>query len=357
MEILNKQKLLDLVDGAAIFSAGGGGAPELGYGIIEKLVNEGYEVKLVKTEEVPEDAILVNFACVGATSAVGYDNDAAVKTLKTLEEHVDKKFFGVVPVELGGFNTLVAVDVAARCGLPVVDADGARRAVPEVHLKVYTIDDIPLAPMAIADLYAQNIILVKKTANSKAAERIARTLTNEWGGTAYTARRIITGRQVRYSPIQETLSNSIKIGELLRTSENPLETVLAETGGYKLFVGRVVKVSRKTAGGFTWTDIYMRGKGEFEDSTFIFRAKNEVLVAYRNGKLAGMGPDIITPVDLQTGKCISAERLYELRELAIIGIKAPEKWRTEKGLELWREVLQRSGVIEDYIPIENLVET
>jgi len=27
-------------------------------------------------------------------------------------------------VELGGFNTLAAVDVAARCGIPVVDADG-----------------------------------------------------------------------------------------------------------------------------------------------------------------------------------------------------------------------------------------
>jgi len=262
----------------------------------------------------------------------------------------------VVPVELGGFNTLVAVDVAARCGLPVVDADGAGRAVPEVHLKVYTIDDIPLAPMAIADLYAQNIILVKKTANSEAAERIARMLANEWGGTAYTARRILIGKQVRYSPIQETLSKSIKIGELLRTSDNPLEAVLTETGGYKIFVGRVVKVSKKTAGGFTWIDVYMRGKDEFEGSTFIFRAKNEVLIAYRDGKLAGMAPDIITPVDLQTGKCISAERLYELRELAIIGVKAPEKWRTEKGLELWREVLQRSGIIESYVPIENLAE-
>jgi len=356
MKILDKENLLSLVDGAAIFSAGGGGAPELGYGIVEKLVNEGYKVRLVKTGEVPQDAILVNFACVGATSAVGYDNDAAVKTLKTLEEHVDKKFFGVVPVELGGFNTLVAVDVAARCGLPVVDADGAGRAVPEVHLKVYTIDNIPLAPMAIADLRAQNIILVRKTADSKAAERIARTLANEWGGTAYTARRIITGKQARYSPIHGTLSNSIKIGELLRTSENPLEIVLAETGGYKLFAGKIVKVSKKTAGGFTWTDVHMRGKGEFEGSTFIFRAKNEVLVAYRNGKLAGMAPDIITPLNPKSGKCVAAERLREGEEIVIIGIKAPEKWRTEKGLELWREVLQKSGIIESYVPIENLAE-
>ena len=356
MKILDKENLLSLVDGAAIFSAGGGGAPELGYGIVEKLVNEGYEARLVETEEVPEDAILVNFACVGATSAVGYDNIAAVKTLKTLEEYVDKKFFGVVPVELGGFNTLVAVDVAARCGLPVVDADGAGRAVPEVHLKVYTIDDIPLAPMAIADLHAQNIILVEKTADSKAAERIARILASEWKGTAYTARRIITGKQARTSPIQGTLSKSIRIGKLLRTTENPVEAVLSEIDGYKLFTGRVARASKRTAEGFTWVDIYMRGIDEFEGSTFIFKAKNEILVAYRDGKLAGMAPDIITPLNPKNGKCVAAERLREGEELVIIGIKAPEKWRTEKGLELWREVLQRSGIIESYVPIENLAE-
>lgn len=356
MEILDKGKLLDLVDGAAIFSAGGGGASELGYGIVEKLVNDAYEVRLVTTEEVPEDTFVVNFACVGATSAVGYDYEAAVKTLRALEKYVGRKFFGVVPVELGGFNTLVAVDVAARCGIPVIDADGAGRAVPEVHLKVYTIDDIPLAPMAIADLHAENIVLVEKTADFKAAERIARILSSEWSGTAYTARRIITGKQVRASPIQGTLSRSIRIGRLLRTSENPMEALLAEIGGYKLFFGRVIKVSKKTAGGFTWIDTYIKGMNEFEDSTLIVRVKNEALVAYRDKKLAAVAPDIITPVDPKTGKCVPAERLREGRELAVIGIRAPEKWRTEKGLELWREVLQRSGITEDYVPIENLME-
>ncbi len=72
----------------------------------------------------------------------------------------------MIPVELGGFNTLAAVDVAARHGIPVVDADGAGRSVPEVHLKVYTIDDIRLAPMTIADVDAQNIVVVKQTRGS-----------------------------------------------------------------------------------------------------------------------------------------------------------------------------------------------
>ncbi len=62
LETLNLQNLLDLVDGAAIFSAGGGGDPETGYGIADKLASEGYTVRLVAPSEVPDNAKIVNFA-------------------------------------------------------------------------------------------------------------------------------------------------------------------------------------------------------------------------------------------------------------------------------------------------------
>lgn len=218
---LDRQDLLDLVDGAAIFSAGGGGDPEVGYRIVEKLVSQGYTVGLVAPSEVPYDAKVVNFACVGATSAIEYDSDAAVKTLRVLEEYAGFSAYAVIPVELGGFNTLAAVDVAARRGVQVVDADGAGRSVPEVHLKVYTIDGIPLTPMVVADLHADNMVIVKQTADSRSAERVARVLAAEWGHTAYTARRILTGVQVRTSPVQLSLSRSMRIGKLLRTAAEP----------------------------------------------------------------------------------------------------------------------------------------
>lgn len=179
LKILNHQDLQDLVDGAAIFSAGGGGSPEAGYRIADKLFSQGHIVRLVAPSEVPDEAKAVNFACVGATTTIEYDSEAAVKTFKTLQEYLGFSAYASIPVELGGFNTLAAVDVAARSGIPVIDADGAGRSVPEVHLKVYTIDDIPLAPMVVADLHANNIVIVKETIDLKAAERIARILAAE----------------------------------------------------------------------------------------------------------------------------------------------------------------------------------
>ena len=355
MKKLSWQDLIDLVDGAAIFSAGGGGDPEVGYNIVDRLVEKGCPVQLVDPVEVPEDAIVINFACVGATTSVAYHSDAAVKTLQTLEEHLGKKAFAVIPVELGGFNTLVAVDVAARRGIPVVDGDGAGRAVPEVHLKVYTVDDIPLAPMVVADVGAQNMVLVKTTSDSKSAERIARALAAEWKQTAYTARRVLTGKQVKTSPILNTLSKSMRIGMLLKKALDPVKAVLNETKGFKLFEGTVNQVERKTEGGFTWTKLTLIGSHESEGSTLKMKAKNEILIAYKNGKLAAIAPDIITPVHPETGKCITAEKIKNADKLVVIGIPAPKKWRTSKGLALWKDVLQRSSVTEEYTPIERLI--
>ncbi|UCE44090.1 MAG: DUF917 domain-containing protein [Candidatus Bathyarchaeota archaeon] len=354
MKKLSRQDLIDLVDGAAIFSAGGGGDPEAGYKIADDLVEEGYDVNLLDPAMVPDDAVVINFACVGATSTITYDSEAAVKTFQTLEEYAGREAYSIIPVELGGFNTLAAIDVAARCGIPIVDADGAGRAVPEVHLKVYTIDDIPLAPMAIADIHGENIIVVKEARDSKSAERIARVLATEWDQSAYTARRILTGTQVKTSPILHTLSKSIRIGMLLRKNANPTEMVLKEANGFRLFEGVVEKIERRTTAGFTWTRVRLRGRDEGRDVRFELKAKNEILVAYINGKLAAMAPDIITAVHPETGRCVTAEKIRKAQRLIVLGFLAPKKWRTRRGLELWKDVLQRSNVNEAYVPIEQL---
>jgi len=351
---LTQQDLADLVEGAAIFSAGGGGDPQVGLNIVEKLVEKRCPVRLIEPAEVPDNEIVVNFACVGATANVAYHSDAAVKTLRTLEEFLGKQAYAVIPVELGGFNTLAAVDVAARRGVPVVDADGAGRAVPEVHLKVYTLDNILLAPMAVADLDAENIVVVKQTKDSKSAERIARTLATEWGQMAYTARRILTGRQVQTSPVLNTLSASIRIGMLLRKAVDPLKALLKETNGFSIFEGIVCGAERETREGFTWTTVKIDGANQNAGAKLELKAKNEFLIAGRDGKLAAIAPDIITAVDSETFRCVPAEKIKEEDKLVVLAIPAPKKWRSQKGLKLWREIMQRSGIKESYVPIEQL---
>lgn len=130
-----------------------------------------------------------------------------------------------------------------------------------------------------------------------------------------------------------------------------MEAVLKETGGFRIFEGVVERAERKTEGGFTFVDVTLVGTGGFARSTFEFKAKNEVLVAYKDGKPAAIAPDIITPVHPETGKCITAEKIEKSDRLVVLGLPAPQKWRTRKGLELWKDVLQRSGILEEYVPI------
>ena len=66
MKKLTQQDLADLVEGAAIFSSGGGGDPQIGSNIVETLREDHCPVRLIDATEVPDKQIVINFACVGA---------------------------------------------------------------------------------------------------------------------------------------------------------------------------------------------------------------------------------------------------------------------------------------------------
>jgi len=118
--------------------------------------------------------------------------------------------------------------------------------------------------------------------------------------------------------------------------------------------GVVERVEKKTEVGFTFVNVQLAGTGESLGSTLELKAKNEVLAAYKNGKLVAIAPDIITPIHPETCKCITAEKIEKGNRLAALGLPALQKWRTSKGLKLWENVLQRSNIFEEYMPIEKL---
>jgi len=78
------------------------------------------------------------------------------------------------------------------------------------------------------------------------------------------------------------------------------------------------------------------------------------LIGYKDEKLVAIAPDIVTPVHAETCKCVPAEKIKKGAKLVVIGIPAPKKWRSPKGLELWKDVLQRSNISEKYVELEKL---
>ena len=78
----------------------------------------------------------------------------------------------LMPIEVGGVNTLVPIATAVEMGIPIIDAGGMRRAFPQIEMTVFTLHGLMAAPMSIADEKG-NMCVFEATTN-QTAESLAR---------------------------------------------------------------------------------------------------------------------------------------------------------------------------------------
>ena len=94
-------------------------------------------MQLVAPETLAADALVVPFAMIGAPTVIveripgGHELDLALAEMARL---LGRQVEATMPIEAGGINSTIPLVLAARTGLPVVDADGMGRAFPEVQM-------------------------------------------------------------------------------------------------------------------------------------------------------------------------------------------------------------------------------
>ncbi|MGH3977858.1 MAG: DUF917 domain-containing protein, partial [Pseudonocardiaceae bacterium] len=132
----------DLAIGAAVLGTGGGGNPYLGALLAKREIREHGPVELVSVDEVPDDALVVATAGMGAPT-VGVEKlprgDEHRRALQALQSYLGRPITHTVSIEAGGSNSTVPFRVAAQLGIPVVDADGMGRAFPEIQMVTATL--------------------------------------------------------------------------------------------------------------------------------------------------------------------------------------------------------------------------
>ena len=64
---------------------------------------------------------------------------------------VGKQVVYALPVEMGGFNTLVPMLVAMKNNTGIIDVDGAGRAVPTLNTTLMELNGISPSPVALTD--------------------------------------------------------------------------------------------------------------------------------------------------------------------------------------------------------------
>ena len=368
MNKLTKQQISDLLHGCAVLGTGGGGSLEKGLELVNKDIENGKTFNIISISELPDEGYIATPYGCGAPkedkeeldidSNFKYlpqlEDSSAVLAFKQLEEYMGKKFCAVSSTELGGENTAEALHIAAILNLPIVDADPAGRAVPELQHSTYFIENMPIYPLSVATKFGESIIF-ENVCNDFRAEEMIRAIAvasdNEVGVTDHP----MTGKQYKKSIIPGMLSYALEVGQTLRLSEGngalAAKNISEKYDGKVLFHGEVTYMPWKTEDGFNIGEINMKGIGEYESETYRILIKNENMVAYRNNKVNIMIPDLICMIG-EDSRVITTPNFGVGKKMYIVGLPSPEIWTTSKGLDVFGP--KALGFEMEYVPFKEL---
>jgi DUF917 family protein len=364
---LTEQDLWDLLNGACLLGSGGGGPLSIGKGIVADIVKLGKPVLLADPASIDPKATMAVSADVGSPDAAtggDFDYGAATIAFGVLNDLLKPKtgvdLSYVLPGEVGAGNSFIPMSVAVRRGIPVVDAAGARRAIPLLEMCTYAADGLPVSPLAMGNSQNQITFTVKDVPTAEAA--IRGTISgNTFGQLAGVAFWPMAAAAMQSSAIRGCTSYAIALGRCLREAiakgADPVEAAVRYLEGWVLFRGTVVDFDDVTEGGFDFGRLVLDdGKG---NRCSIFN-QNESLIAWstdRDRPLA-MGPDLICTMTTDGHPFSNADRdVPKGKTVAIIGAKAPPQMRVKAIVDQFTSTLRsQAWYAGPYVPIEALIK-
>ncbi|MFW5952933.1 MAG: DUF917 domain-containing protein [Candidatus Natronoplasma sp.] len=350
--ILDKDNLKDVVRGAAFLGTGGGGSIEMGLKTVNELLDK---IEIISLDEVEDDSQIVVVEGMGSPEAMLKKgiSDETINAFEAFQEYTEENIDYMIPVETGAGNSITPMIVSAAKSIPIVDADGAGRAIPELQQTTFSIYGIPMCPAVLADDH-DNWVVVNVN-DDHMMEDLSRAITTEFGQHAGLVWHKMTGDEMKEVVIPETISISEKVGKAIKESKkekkNPVRTVLEIVDGYELITGKVEDKTTETRKGFDYGEVTVKK----DEETFKVSFKNENILAYKNDELLAMVPDRICWITTD-GKPLTNTDIEEGMDVSCIGIKAHDKWTTKRAIATFDRVLDEFGHTGGYQPISDLME-
>ncbi|UUV13434.1 DUF917 domain-containing protein [Clostridioides difficile] len=337
MRFLTEESVDKIAVGAAVLGTGGGGDPYVGKLVAKQAIKKYGPVKVISLDELDDDALVVPVSGMGSpviTIEKLLSEVELTTPLEIMEKLLNRKVDVIIPIEIGGINSLMPIAVAAKKGLPILDADSMGRAFPEAQMVTFYLEGYEASPAVMSDEKGNSAILYP--VDGIWSERLARTLTVEMGGSSSISDYNLNGAQVKKAAIGNTLTIAETIGGFLLESKSDskgaVENILKELRGYKLFEGKVIDIKRELKGGFTRGHAFFAGINEY-DGEYSILFQNENLIAKKGNTPLCITPDLIAVLDLETGFPITTERIKYGSRVMVVAFPCNEKWRTEKGIE------------------------
>lgn len=337
--VLTRQDIINIIYGATVLGAGGGGSASSGLGMLENYIKEHGEPKLrmISTDEMNVSAYAAVTAGMGSPVALK-DKDFtpyavnAYNTLVDMAANMGRTLSYTLPVEIGGFNTFVPMLIAMMNDIPVIDADGAARAVPALDTLLLHVNGLDTSPLAMAD-HKNNRLTIELAdpRDAHEAEVIGRNICVAFDMMAGLSGWMVNQAQIEAAIGNGTITRAKTVGEVLAKykTEDTLENFyeyLAKHSNLKCQAvcrGMITKVETKTSGGFDYGTATVEGK---DGSTYVVLFQNENLVIYKDGNVVMTAPDIISFYDINDGMPLTNADTKEGQYVDIGIIEVDERW-------------------------------
>lgn len=348
MRKLLEKDVKNIIVGATLLGAGGGGSAEPAIVALKDLYRKIDFIEMYDVNEISEKYKGIVSAGMGSPEVLlkrGW-NSEQVYAFERAEALLGDMDF-VVPVETGGFNSFTGIQTAGIKHKKLVDGDGAGRAIPELEQTTYSLYGIPSAPLFMADSKGNSAILYPK--DPSMAEVMSRALTTVFDMTAGIALYYMDGKQLKESLVPNTLSLNETIGKKLNKTKNideVIENILKELDGKLLTKGKVKKRTVEVRGSFDFGRVYI--------NDIIVDYKNENMIAWRNNKPVAMVPDSICWLRTDGTPLTNAD-IKEGMEVAVILKKAHPKFRGDKAFSTFKHTLEMVGYKGNFIDFEDLL--
>ena len=359
---LSVTDLVNVARGAAFLGTGGGGDPYIGRMLATSAIQEFGMPQIIEPEELDDDATVYTIAMLGAPTvlsekgASGADVDLAIKRM---EQYTGKKADALIPIEIGGVNSMLPIMAAARHGLPLVTADGMGRAFPEIQMVTFNVYGVSCTPVSVTDEHLNSLVI--ETGDAKRAEDLVRVTSIEMGCSVIMSSYPMTGKQVKDYAVHGTLTMALEIGQAIeqgRKEGEPVEALaryLRTTPYYNqckvIFDGKITDLCRETSEGFTQGHCLLTaldGTGKTLEVTF----QNEYLIAKEDGVVRAIVPDLVCIVDRETAEPIPVDALKYGQRLKVLGVSAAPIMRTPESLAVFGP--QAFGLEDKFVAIEDL---
>ena len=351
--------------GAAFLGSGGGGMISAGEKFIKEILSTVDHVDLVLFPI--SDDIKSNAACVvcdiGSITALDPMQSTA---LKFAFDHLSANFKDklgeikfVFPIETGPENTLAAFVLASKYRIPVIDGDGAARAIPTLPLCTFSVEKVAIAEPVVISNGIGELMLVFNHQNGKGIENLVRAIAGlkNYANSASLALWPGSVNELSDKCIQGSITSALFCGQLLEGIRNNDESLIKESidqvnqlDGYLIGMGPVISKIEEETGAFNFTTTVIKNKIDRHNLTVL--SQNESLIVFNDSSLGpvSMAPDSICYLKSDFFPCTNAEIKTTTEEdstgkqrLYLIGVKPHQKLMHPEIQEGFRKIIRELG--------------